>query len=434
MTARPAGGPSSCRLMHSHRPLATVVGVALQQAIQIRPPTPAGRPWLVTAAVGACAALAALTMARWSFPHGGAAGQGILVAVALGSPVATLRRWPPAAVAAMAIATAANCLCLAWSGQIVLPLAAMLGLAMYIAAARLGRRRSLALALAASAALGGVLAYVAFTMHMAPVLGDAVVLFIPLTAAWFIGDSSAARRRYLAGLAGLAERERAAEAERARQAVREERVRIAREMHDVVAHTLAVITVQAGVASRLAARQPGEAHAALESIETIGRTAQEELRVVLGLLRDEDAGAAALAPMPRLADLHELADTVRTSGTPVELDVSGTDRHLSPALQLSIYRVVQEGLTNVVKHVPGGRATVGLAVSASEVRLVVADDGGPGGRAACPEGNVPRLAGSGLGIVGMRERVGAFGGSLHAGPLPGGGFKVTATVPVEGTA
>jgi len=388
----------------------------------------------VAAAVGACAALAMLAMARWRFPHGSVAGQGLLLAVAFGSPVAALRRWRPAAVAAMAATTAANCLCLAWSGQIVLPLAAMLGLAMYFATARLGRRRSLALALAASAAIGGMLAYVAFTMRLAPVLGDAIVVFVPLAAAWFIGDSSAARKRYLEGLAGLAERERAAEAERARQAVREERVRIAREMHDLVAHTLAVITVQAGVANRLAARRPDEARAALESIEAIGRTAQEELRVVLGLLRDDGAGAVALEPMPRLADLHELADTIRASGTPVELDVSGTDRHLSPALQLSIYRVVQEGLTNVVKHVPGAKARVGLAVCAGELHLEVTDDGGPGGRAACPEGIALRLAGPGLGIVGMRERVGAFGGSLDAGPLPGGGFKVTAMVPVQGTA
>ena len=120
--------------------------------------------------------------------------------------------------------------------------------------------------------------------------------FLPLAAAWFVGDSVAALRRYLAGLADQAERERAAEAERARQEVREERVRIARELHDVVAHTLAVITVQAGVGRRLMAKRPEEAGAALESIEMIGRTAQDELRVVLGLLRDEEAGAPRSRP------------------------------------------------------------------------------------------------------------------------------------------
>ena len=206
--------------------------------------------------------------------------------------------------------------------------------------------------------------------------------FLPLAAGWFIGDSVAARRRYLAGLAEQAERERAAEAERARQEVREERVRIARELHDVVAHTLAVMTVQAGVGRRLMAKRPEQAGTALESIEMIGRTAQDELRVVLGLLRDEDAGAAALTPAPRLADLKELADTVRASGTPVELRTSGTDRQLSQALELTLYRVVQEALTNVVRHAPQARATVDLTVSAAQVRLEVTDDGGSAGRAA----------------------------------------------------
>ena len=264
----------------------------------------------------------------------------------------------------------------------------------------------------------------------------AVVGFLPLAAGWFIGDSVAARRRYMAGLAEQAERERAAEAERARQEVREERVRIARELHDVVAHTLTVITVQAGVGRRLMAKRPEEAGAALESIEMIGRTAQDELRVVLGLLRDEEAGAAALTPAPRLADLKELADTVRASGTPVELRTSGTDRQLSQALELTLYRVVQEALTNVVRHAPQARATVDVTVSAAQVRLEVTDDGGPAGQAGDAKGGAaagqerPGIPGPGHGIVGMRERIGAFGGWLVAEPL-GGGFRVLAEVPIE---
>jgi signal transduction histidine kinase len=248
-------------------------------------------------------------------------------------------------------------------------------------------------------------------------------------AGWFVGDSVAARRRYQAGLDEQAERERAAEAECARQKVREERVRIAHELHDVVAHTLAVITVQAGVGRRLMDRRPEEASAALESIETIGRTAQDELRVVLGLLRDEQVGAAALAPAPRLVDLKELADNVRASGSPVELRTSGTDRHLSPALELTLYRVAQEALTNVVKHAPGAHACVDLAVSAGRVRLEVTDDGGPGRRS--PGGEEPAGPGTGHGIVGMRERIGAFGGWLVAGPLAGRGFRVLAEIPLE---
>ena len=260
---------------------------------------------------------------------------------------------------------------------------------------------------------------------------EAVVGLVPVAAAWFIGDSVAARRRYLAGLAEQAERERAAEAERARRDVREERVRIARELHDVVAHTLAVITVQAGVGRRLMAKRPQEASTALESIENIGRTAQEELRVVLGLLRDEENRTAALAPAPRLVDVKELAETVRASGTPVDLYMSGTDRPLSPALELSVYRVIQEALTNVVKHAPGARAAVSLSVTDREILLDVTDDGGPAEPPGSPAAG-ERQTGPGHGIVGMRERIAAFGGWLAAEPLAGRGFRVNAQVPIEG--
>jgi signal transduction histidine kinase len=261
-----------------------------------------------------------------------------------------------------------------------------------------------------------------------------------------VGDAVATRRRYLAGLAEQAERkraaeaeraerkraaeaeraerERAAEAERARQEVREERVRIARELHDVVAHTLTVMTVQAGVGRRLMGKRPEEAGSALASIEAIGRTAQEELRVVLGLLREEDVEAASLAPAPRLVDLKDLVETVRDSGTPVDLRTSGTDRMLSPSLELSIYRVVQEALTNVVKHAPGASASVDVAVTQSEIRVEIANEAG------APGAEVHR--GPGHGIVGMRERVGAFGGWLVAEPRPGRGFVVLARIPLEG--
>ena len=162
------------------------------------------------------------------------------------------------------------------------------------------------LALAVAAALGAAVVYSAFAVVHPPLASEAAENFVPLAGAWFIADSVAARRRYQAGLAAQAERERAAE-------VREERMRIAREMHDVVAHALAVITVQAGVGRCLAGKRPEEASAALGSIETIGRTAQDELRVVLGLLRDGEAGTAPLAPAPRLIDVKELADTVRAA-------------------------------------------------------------------------------------------------------------------------
>ena len=147
---------------------------------------------------------------------------------------------------------------------------------------------------------------------------------------------------------------------------------------------------------------------------------------MLGLLRDEENRTAALAPAPRLADVKELVETVRASGTPVDLYMSGTDRPLSAALELTVYRVVQEALTNVVKHAPGARAAVALAVSDYEILLDVTNEGAPAGP--------PASATAGLGIVGMRERIAAFGGRLAAGPLADRGFRVTAQVPIEGKA
>ncbi len=393
-----------------------------------RPPPPAlpaglrHRQLLSTSVLAACAALAAVAMASGPYPH--PLNQRLLLALVLCAPVVALRRWP---LPGLAVATAGSTLFIAGQGSQSLPLSIVTGLAMYFAASRLPRATSVRVAGAAAAALAAGMVYAVFTVRQPGLVGDAAVAsLMPMAAAWFAGDSVAARRRYLAE---HAEREHVAEAEHARQDVREERVRIARELHDVVAHTLAVMTVQAGVGRRLMDRRPEEAAMALESIETIGRTAQDELRVVLGLLRDEEpAAAAALAPAPRLTDLKELVDTVRASGTPVELRMSGTDRQLSPALELSIYRVVQEALTNVVKHAPLANATVDLRVCGSDVRLEITDDG-----IRPHDESQPLSAGAGHGIVGMRERIAAFGGRLTAEPLASRGFRVTAQIPAGGT-
>jgi signal transduction histidine kinase len=395
-----------------------------------RPPLPAAisrRRWLAMAVLVVCAAPVTLGLTVGPIPH--QRGPELLIAGLACSPIALLRRWP---LTVLAAATVGNGLVMA-RGVAALPLGVMLGFASYFAASRMPRPVSVTAAAASAAALCGTLVYATFAVRNASPAAAAIQTLLPLAAAWFIGDSVAARRRYQAGLAEQAERERAAEAELARQQVREERVRIARELHDVVAHTLAVITVQAGVGRRLMARRPEEASTALESIETIGRTAQEELHVVLGLLRDEENRTAALAPAPGLVDVKELVETVRAAGTAVDLRMSGTDRRLSPALELSVYRVVQEALTNVVKHAPGARATVDLAVSAHQVRLGVTDDGGPAGHPAGQDSPHAGLArGPGHGIVGMRERIGAFGGWLVAEPLTDRGFRVIAEVPIEG--
>jgi signal transduction histidine kinase len=296
----------------------------------------------------------------------------------------------------------------------------------YLVASRLSRRVSTVATATAAATIGAAMVYAALTKARAPLAGDATFAFMPLAAAWFVGDAVATRRRYLAGLADQEKRERAAEAEQTRRVVRDQRVRIAQEVHDVVAHSLAVMTVQAGVGRRLMAKRPEEARSALESIESIGRTAQEELHVVLGLLREEGTAAAELSPAPRLADLKGLVETVRASGTTVELKMSRPDHQLSPALELCLYRVVQEALTNVVKHAPSASATVHVVVSGLGTRAEIVDGGNSG--VAQPGAYGP----PGHGIEGMRERVGAFGGSLVAKPCPGGGFRVLAEVPSEG--
>lgn len=345
------------------------------------------------------AAAGAVTLAIVTGPGASGGGRLRIPLLLACVPVVVLRRWP---LPVLAVVTVAAGTVSAW-GIASLPFGVLLGLALYFSALRLPRPRSIALAVAVAAALGTAVVYSAFAFATAQVAAEATENFVPLAGAWFIADSVAARRRYQAGLAAQAERERA--------------------------HTLAVITVQAGVGRRLAGKRPEEASAALESIETIGRTAQDELRVVLGLLREGEAGTAPLAPAPRLLDVQDLVDTVRASGVPVELRLEGTDRQLSPSLELSVYRVMQEALTNVVKHAPGARAAAELTVSAGKVRLDVRHDGGPGG------GTAPRAGlDTGHGIVGMRERIGAFGGWLVAGPVAGGGFQVTAEIPVEGVA
>jgi signal transduction histidine kinase len=358
-------------------------------------------------------------------PHKMAGGQAFDLAVAVLAclPIILLRRWPLPLFAVAALVGGVETAL----GAASLPLGGVVGLAMYFVAVRLRWGTSACAVVAALVALCGGLLYAALATERGLVGPDVLDGAVPLIAAWFIGVSVATRRRYLTGLARQEERERAAELERARQEVREERIRIARDLHDIVAHSLGVMTVQAGVGRRLLAKRPEAIEGTLESIEMVGRTAQDELRVVLGLLRDGEPETASLAPAPRLADLKELAETVRAAGTPVELRTSGVERTLSPALELSIYRVVQEALTNVVKHAPGARSTVLVELSADSVRVEVTDDG----RSAVsfPGADSP---GGRHGIIGMRERLVAFGGSLTTEFLPGGGFRVLGRVPLEG--
>jgi signal transduction histidine kinase len=246
-----------------------------------------------------------------------------------------------------------------------------------------------------------------------------------VAAAWLLGHFAHNYRTYAATL-----EERTAELEQAQEAlahraVAEERLRLARELHDVVAHAMSVIAVQSGVGAHVAATQPKEAVKALAAIEVTSRAALTELRRLLGVLRQEDEPQGDLAPMPGLGDLDSLLAEVGKAGLAVRLQVRGTRPPLPAGVDLSAYRIVQEALTNVIKHAGPARAQVVVGYHDRDVTVEILDDG-RGAATSTGEGR----AGTGHGLIGMRERVQVFGGDLQTGPRPGGGFRVAARLPL----
>jgi signal transduction histidine kinase len=208
--------------------------------------------------------------------------------------------------------------------------------------------------------------------------------------------------------------------EEARRRAGEERLRIARELHDVLAHNISLINVQAGVALHLMDEQPDQARTALTAIKSASKDALGELRSVLDVLRQVDEGAAPRSPTAGLDDLDRLVAGATAAGIDVRVVTSGTPRPLPPSVDLAAFRIVQEALTNVTRHAGKATATVSLTYGDSGLTVQVEDDGrGMGGNGS----------GGGNGIRGMKERVSALGGELEAGPRPGGGFRVTASLP-----
>ena len=263
----------------------------------------------------------------------------------------------------------------------------------------------------------------------APGLGAVGVLAVILqfAAVWAIGV--ALRSRRAATDARVREADERAEAERqtAARVLAEERLRIAQELHDVVAHSMSVIAVQAGVGAHVLDDRPEQARAALEAISATSRGTLTELRRLLGVLRDSD-GVRSHAPAPGLTDLPHLVDDVRTAGVPATLHVEGHPGPVQAGVELSAYRIVQEALTNVIKHAgKPTRVDVTVRYSPYALTVEVVDDGR--GVAAQSRNGDAAPDGSGHGVIGMRERVDVWGGELTVGPAPGGGYRVRAQLP-----
>ncbi|GAA3796183.1 sensor histidine kinase [Cellulomonas soli] len=239
----------------------------------------------------------------------------------------------------------------------------------------------------------------------------------------------ASRRATMVALTDRALRAEETREETARRRVAEDRVRIARELHDVIAHHVAVISVQSGVAEHLIDRDPAGAREALHHVRGSARSVLAELQSVLGVLR-QDETALPTAPAPGLADLAGLVATARALGTPVRVEASGPTPTLSPAAGSAAYRLVQEALTNVQKHATGAPTTVRVETSGDHLLLTVTNVAPPRTSPARAADPPHEPIGSGLGLVGMRERVLAAGGTLEVGPTPDSGFRVAALLPL----
>ncbi|MFF2950223.1 sensor histidine kinase [Kitasatospora sp. NPDC057965] len=280
----------------------------------------------------------------------------------------------------------------------------------------------------AATAVSAVLVTVATVInepHTSISIKIGVIAWILLPGA--IGDSVRARRAHLAAIEERAERAERTREEEARRRVADERIRIARDLHDVVAHHIALANAQAGIAVHLLDRHPAQAREMLSHLTDATGSALRELKATVGLLRSADDPQAPLEPAPGLDRLPDLIGAFERAGLPVRLAVEGEPQPLSPGVDLTAYRILQESLTNVAKHAAGSTADVTLAYSGSRVLLTVAN----GRPAPGPRSGVVAPVGGGFGLIGMRERAAAVGGRLTADRRPGGGFLVSAELPLR---
>jgi signal transduction histidine kinase len=375
------------------------------------------RQWMaIDAAVSVAwlAVLVGLIVSRHFHQSGGERTLALLLLAPLASlPLAVRRRWPvPVFFAVLAASVAC--------GVVGLKVSTVTGptYALYTVAVQADRTWSL-LALAAveagalvnSAEAGAGVNLTLATGGKGSTVNAAFTVLVQLTI-WIAAGSIRRRRAYSADL-----RERSL-----REALSEQRLQIARELHDIVSHAMSVVAVQAGVGSHLIATRPDEAAKSLRAIEATARGALSETRSLLGVIRDDDYDLASRSPVPGLANLQALVQRVAEAGQPVTLRVEGRARALPQTLELSVYRIVQEALTNVVRHAaPPVTATVVVCYDDGGVVVEVTDDGRGSGN--------KRSGDAGHGLAGMRERVSLLGGELSAGPQAGRGYRVMARLP-----
>jgi signal transduction histidine kinase len=362
-------------------------------------------------------------------PQGPRLATGVVIGAAFtAAPLAFRRTYPIAAFAVILAALFVT------NGHTTAVTVAAVIVAAYSAAAYSPYRRAALLSVLA----GGIIVTAAYpnTTPPVPERYTALLILLPTVAV------GVAIRVWRGRADESAERLRVAEAEheaQTRRAVALERARIASEMHDVVTHNVSVMVIQAGAARRVLDSSPGDAREALLAVEASGRTAMTELRYLLGLLAPSgedqgDAGEApaadlTLAPQPGVARIPALVARLRAAGMPVELIVQaagGTPQELPQGVDLAAFRVVQEGLTNVMKHAGQARTTVRLDYGPRDLLITVSDEGGPAA------GSGPGSGGRGL--IGLRERIAVYGGELDAGPRPGGGWRLAARIPLGGVA
>jgi signal transduction histidine kinase len=358
-----------------------------------------------------------VTLTASGFPRHVALRVHVALAVLMCVPLIWRRRWPRGVFAFLAVVAFIQ-----WLAGINIAVSDFtLMVAMYTIAAQCAFRWALAALTAAE--LGAALSVyrLAQQAHPQDQWKSLIPFGISIGAIWVCGLYISTRRKYTLS---LEERARRLECERDAQAevaAAGERARIARELHDVIAHSISVMVIQADGAAYTVDSDVARARRAMEAIGATGRQALMEMRRMLGVLREND-GVATLAPQPGVDQLNELVEQIRTAGLPVEFEVEGESVSLPTGQELAIYRIVQEALTNVMKHAgPAASARVGLHYGDRAIEVRIRDDG----RGAT------FTDGRGHGLVGMRERAAVYGGNVSAEPAPGGGFEVIARLPVK---